>query len=341
MDIKNLGQVFTPLWVVDKMINLISIKNPNLILEPCCGSGNFYNRLKEKFKNVVGIEIDNRITCKDAIIENYFKTKYTADVIITNPPYVDFKNIINKPKSDNLIHKPNLYLYFLEKMLDDLNNKGELIIIVPANVFVISSAKKLIEKIYNEYSITYFKLLDENIWDKVNVATAIVKIVKEKNNKNKIKYFYKNGKIFFGEKPKFDEKFVIKVGGVFGNNNALEKGNFGFVVSTTEKDKKLKYLKYEPNKWIRPVPLKPEKFSYQIFVNGRTRNLKPFYVLDFQKEKEFIYYDGAVLSIFVNCNKRKTLKIVDKLNKINWGKLGIKYDGRYIFSQSILDAILN
>lgn len=341
MDINNLGQVFTPLWVVDKMIGLIKIKNPKLVLDPCCGTGNFYRKLKEKFENVVGVEIDRKIAYKDAIVMDYFKTNFKPDVIITNPPYVDFKNIKNKAMTKYLFHKPNLYLFFVEKMLEDLNDKGELIIIVPSNIFVISSAKKLNEKIFNEYSITYFEMLKENIWDNANVATAIIKIVKEKDNRDRLKYFFKNGKIFFGEKPVFNEKFIIKVGGVFKSNRLLEKGNCGFVVSTTEGDGKLKYLKYEPNEMIRPVPIKPEKFSYQIFVNCRTRNLKPFYVLGFQKENEFIYYDGSVLSLFVDYDKRKTLEIVDRLNKIDWGKLGVKYDGRFVFSQSILNAILN
>ncbi|MDC8917003.1 N-6 DNA methylase [Metamycoplasma hyosynoviae] len=46
---KLLGQVFTPQFIVEKMINLISIKNPNLILEPSSGTGNFYFELIKKY----------------------------------------------------------------------------------------------------------------------------------------------------------------------------------------------------------------------------------------------------------------------------------------------------
>ncbi|MGZ9413606.1 N-6 DNA methylase [Mycoplasma sp. Z386] len=45
---KNLGQVFTPEFIVKKMIKLISIQNPKRILEPSSGTGNFYYKLKEK-----------------------------------------------------------------------------------------------------------------------------------------------------------------------------------------------------------------------------------------------------------------------------------------------------
>ena len=122
-----LRQVFTPSFIVNKMISLIGIKEPSLILETSSGSGNFYFPLKEKYKNVIGIEIDESIAHKGAINKSYFETNYKPDVIIGNPPYVDFKNIISKPKSDKLIHKPNLYLFFLEKALSDLKDNGELI----------------------------------------------------------------------------------------------------------------------------------------------------------------------------------------------------------------------
>ncbi|MDD7837458.1 N-6 DNA methylase [Metamycoplasma hyosynoviae] len=46
---KLLGQVFTPQFIVEKMINLISIKNPNLISEPSSGTGNFYFELIKKY----------------------------------------------------------------------------------------------------------------------------------------------------------------------------------------------------------------------------------------------------------------------------------------------------
>ncbi|MDC8900330.1 N-6 DNA methylase [Metamycoplasma hyosynoviae] len=63
---KLLGQVFTPQFIVEKMINLISIKNPNLILEPSYGTGNFYFELIKKYdkNNVKAIEIDKKIAHK-------------------------------------------------------------------------------------------------------------------------------------------------------------------------------------------------------------------------------------------------------------------------------------
>lgn len=59
MDMKNdfnkefMGQVFTPSLIVDKMINLITINNPKLILEPSSGTGNFFFKLQKKYKNML------------------------------------------------------------------------------------------------------------------------------------------------------------------------------------------------------------------------------------------------------------------------------------------------
>lgn len=335
-----LGQVFTPKFIVDKMINLISIKKPKLILEPSSGSGNFYNELIKKYKNVVGIEIDEKIAHQNAIISSYFHTNYKPDIIIGNPPYVDFKNIINKPKNSILIHKPNLYLYFLEKALHDLQSDGELIWIVPAAIFTTSSSNKLNEIIYSNYSITYFELIPENIWENASVPTAIVKIVKTKNHKDKKDYFFSNGKILFGNKINLLNSIIVKVGGASGFNSSLQSGNVPFVTSSTERTKELKNILYEPNKWIRPVPKPPKDFTYQIFVNCKTRNKTPFYMLNLQQEKEFINYDASVLCLFVDCDKKQVVKIINKLNSIDWEKMGILRDGRFHFTQSVLSAIL-
>ncbi|QGZ97356.1 N-6 DNA methylase [Mycoplasma sp. NEAQ87857] len=341
MKVKELGQVWTPKNIVDKMINLITVKSPNLILEPSSGTGMFYNELIKKFNNVIGVEIDPSIAHKNAIIASYFDTNYQPDVIIGNPPYVDFKNIQNLPKSNFLIHKPNLYLFFIEKALNDLKQNGELIFIVPSAVFTSTSSYKLNEKIYKEYSITYFELIDENVWQNASVPTAIIKIIKTKNHIDKINYFYSNGKILFGDKPKqMDGIMMVKVGGASGFNSSLKKGDVPFVVSHTERTKQLNYIEYQPKDWIRAVPKPPKDFTYQIFVNCKTRNKNPFYILE-NEPANFINYDASVLCLFVNLDLNETKMLVKKLNNINWEMLGIKRSGRFHFSQSILSAIVS
>lgn len=334
-----LGQVWTPDFIVKKMVNLITIKNPQLVLEPASGSGRFYHLLKAKYDNVVAIEIDPRIAHQGAIIKSYFGTNYQPDVIIGNPPYVEFKKIQNRPQSQLLIHKPNLFHYFLEKALNDLKVNGQLIWIIPANVFTNTSARKLNELIYQNYSITYWEEVKENVWENAAIATAIVKIVKTKNHPDQLDYFFSNGKIIFGPKIKTD-LVNIKVGGASGFNNLLSKGNVDFVNSQTERTKKTIAIKYEPKKWIRPTPKAPENFTYQIFVNCKTRRTQPFYMLEWLKTGEFINYDAGVLCIYTFGTKANAIKLMKQLNQFDWQKAGIKKDRRYHFSQSILKAIL-
>lgn len=338
---KQLGQIWTPDFIVKKMLNLITIKDPELVLEPASGCGRFYFPLKKLYQNVIGVEIDQAIAHQDAIISDYFKTNYQPDVSIGNPPYVAFKMIKKRPNHSILIHKPNLFHYFLEKALNDLKANGELIWIIPANVFTNTSARHLNELIYQNYSITHWEMVAENVWEDAAVATAIIKIVKCQNHHERLEYFFANGKIIFGSKIKTKQAIVIKVGGVSGFNNFLKAGNVHFVTSQTERTKSLIAIKYEPKKWIRPTPKPPEGFRYQIFVNCKTRNLQPFYMLDWLAEGEFVNYDGATLCLYTFGTRSEAINLIKQLNYFDWAKAGIKKDGRFHFSQGILKAILN
>ena len=337
----HLGQVWTPAPIVKKMLKLITIKNPQLILEPASGTGCFYwALLKAQYKNVIGIEIDPRVAHQNAHIDSYFNTNYRPDVIIGNPPYVAFKAIQNRPINTKLIHKPNLYHYFLEKALSDLQPNGQIIWIIPANIFTNSSAQILNQIIYQNFSITHWELINENVWANAAIATAIVKIVKTPNHPASLKYYFSHGKIIFGSKLNCNQHVVIKVGGASGFKQQLLPGTTKFVTSQTERTKSLQAIDYQPQQWIRPVPQPPQGFTYQIFVNCKTRKTQPFYLLKTAKS-QFIHYDAAVLCLYTFGSKQQTINLMNKLNRFDWTNCAIKRSGRYHFSQSILKALLN
>lgn len=105
--VKDLGEVFTPLWVVNDMLDLVEpITIEQTFLEPTCGNGNFVveiyrrkfklcknkNDFEVALKSVVGIDImqDNIDECKkrvkDLLAE--FGRKENYDFIINNHIFV-------------------------------------------------------------------------------------------------------------------------------------------------------------------------------------------------------------------------------------------------------------
>ena len=144
--VKELGQYFTPKFVAEFMVSLITKPKDSLILDPCAGTGVFLSALIEAgYRNIHAYEIDQtlpnyspiKITYKD-FLEVKPEEKY--DVIIGNPPYVRWKNI---PKQWRDKFRSNNYWSFIMNGLSDLTYAfiyhsvnmlkpgGELIFITP------------------------------------------------------------------------------------------------------------------------------------------------------------------------------------------------------------------
>ena len=339
-NVKTLGQVFTPNRIVKRMIDLITIEKPK-ILEPSSGDGAFYNQLINKYTDVKGIEFDKTVAHKGATVMNFFDDFDKYDVIIGNPPYVDHKEIkCSTPK-----HKPaNLYLLFLEKSLNQLKDNGELIFIMPTTWLTSTSASALTTKINNDFSIQYFEVVNENVWDNAAVTTAIVKIKKGNNHKKLPYYMTSNNKIIMGKRGSLSYKgnITIKVGAVSGNNKKYKKSGKGsslFIDSSTERTGKRVNMIYKQDEWTRKVPT-PPIFTYQIFVNAKTRKDKPFYMLEQRMCEQFLY-DGAVICIYSDMSLQETKEIMNKLNNLDWKAMGIYTNGKHNFTQSILKGVLN
>ena len=114
-DVKTLGQIFTPSWLVDEMLALR--RNWGRVLEPSAGDGQFIRDLET---SAVGIEIDPAHIC-DTRVENadFFchDTANLYDTIAGNPPYVRFQDI--RPQTRQMLDtapfdcRSNLYLFFI------------------------------------------------------------------------------------------------------------------------------------------------------------------------------------------------------------------------------------
>lgn len=69
----------------------------------------------------------------------------------------------------------------------------------------------------------------------------------------------------------------------------------------------------------------------RIYVNGKTRRSRPFFVHDCPN------YDGSVLAIFPHDPKVDVHALAEALNGVEWSDLGFVCDGRFLFSQRSLE----
>jgi len=165
-NVEQYGQVFTPQFIVDEMLGLK--KNSGRVLEPSCGDGAFFKNIP----NCVGIELDNNFKGNGVLNIDFFdySVKEKFDTIIGNPPYVRYKDILESTKkkiNSNLFdERSNLYLFFIEKCINHLNDKGELIFITPRDFLKATSSIKLNKFIFDNGTVTdLIDLGDKKIFD--------------------------------------------------------------------------------------------------------------------------------------------------------------------------------
>ena len=125
-----MGQFFTPHEICRDMVNVLSPSSSEMILDMCCGMGNFFNHLPNQH-NAYGFDIDGKAISvakylyPNAHIEKcdiqQYRPEQHFDAIIGNPPF----NL----KFDFRLSQE----YYIDKAYHLLNPAGFLMIIVPAS----------------------------------------------------------------------------------------------------------------------------------------------------------------------------------------------------------------
>ncbi|MDR1544007.1 MAG: class I SAM-dependent methyltransferase [Prevotellaceae bacterium] len=365
-NVEQLGQVFTPQFIVNEMLQLR--RNFGTTLEPSSGAGAF----SENLPNCVSIEIDQKHCTKNSLNVDFFdySVENKFDTIIGNPPYVRYQDILQstKEKLNNTLfdERTNLYLFFIEKSIKHLNPYGELIFITPRDFLKATSSIKLNDFIFQNGTITdIIELGDKKIFDGAQPNCIIWRFEKDnfsrRTNVQK-EFVLANGQLLFTENYypiHFNDVFSVKVGAVSGNDKifANEKyANEEFVCSSTQKTGETRkmifnikndYLEqhkqellqrrirqFDETNWWQWGRLHHISIKKRIYVNSKTRNKKPFFTHDCKN------YDGSVLAIFPNNQQVNETELCEKLNSVNWHELGFVCDGRYIFSQKSLENSL-
>lgn len=374
--IKNLGQVYTPEKIVKLMFHLSQKEGD--ILEPSAGDGAFTKWIKENSeRKITSIEIDPHNNQLDFIIMDFFD--YDVNIkfptIIGNPPYVSFKNITKEtldkiqsiPYISSYDNRTNLYIHFIRKCVEHLEDDGEMILITPREFIKATSSIKLNNFLYDSGTITdWYEYGDQVVFKGYSPTVVVWRFQKNdfsrktRTNEGLKEFKINDGQISFTKGDdnfiKFSDLFFVKVGAVSGMDQIFtsENGNQMFVSSFTKRTGKLKKMFYNikhpdlfefkdklmdrkiknfnENNWWHWGRGLYESNSDRIYVNCKTRDNKPFFL------NENKYYDGSVLAIFPKSGIDMT-RAVDFLNKVDWYELGFKVGGRLCFTQKSLENV--
>ena len=151
--INRMGQVFTPSNIVNLMVELI--KNKGAVLEPSAGDGAFLSALSER--DVDAVELSPVLYERLCVRYPFANVQYgdffdlsiskKYSTIIGNPPYVRYQDILlftKKRLTSSLFdRRTNLYLFFIERCVRLLEDRGEMIFITPRELITSHFCKKI------------------------------------------------------------------------------------------------------------------------------------------------------------------------------------------------------
>ena len=248
MNRHKLGQYFTTNIELKDAVKSFILNQPDVILEPSCGRGDLISYIP--YINFDAYEIDDSIEFlpeiqKDSITIGDFITinidkKYKT--IIGNPPYV-------KTSSGNL------YLDFTNKCIDLLEEKGELIFIIPSDFFKLTSASELLNKMTKEGTFTHiYHPHNERLFEGASIDVLVYRYVKDKTlekityyNSEKLYMINTNGIITFSDKiisdsVRIGDIFDVYVGMVSGKEEVFKNEKLGDMKVRNGKDKLDTYI---------------------------------------------------------------------------------------------------
>ena len=246
-----LGQYFTTNTVLKNKVSELVLNNPDVILEPSVGQGDLV-QIIHNTNNKIRFdmyEIDKSIEMLDNIptnviyqdfIEQDVKKKYIT--IVGNPPFVRTK-------------KGNLYIDFIEKCYNLLENNGELIFIIPSDFFKLTCAAKLLDIMITNGTFTHiFHPHNEKLFLNASIDVIVFRYCKNITLKKEVLYndellyvINNKGLITFNKNVNlssvsFKEYFEIYVGTVSGKESVYKNKDHGNIEVLNGENKVDKYI---------------------------------------------------------------------------------------------------
>lgn len=251
---QELGQYFTTNEELRNKVLEFMLNKPDVILEPSVGQGDLIQAILENNKkiNFDMYEIDTKIKMLDGVptnviygdfLEQNIKKKYKT--IVGNPPFVRTSS-------------GNLYIDFIEKCYNLLDNNGELIFIIPSDFFKLTSASKLLNVMITNGSFTHiYHPHKENLFANASIDVIVFRYCKNSSLKKEVLYnnnllyiINNDGLITFNKNENtsavsFKDYFDIYVGLVSGKENVYKNDEYGNIELLTGENKIEKYIYIE------------------------------------------------------------------------------------------------
>ena len=176
---KEKGIFYTDTELASQIIKFLDLPKNSIILDPCCGTGNFLTMAKELgYERIYGADIDkgaislakknidrNNIGILDTLgndaeyILNKFNLSEPVDAVIGNPPYAPIAKDIMIDTSDYLFLRKvkdsgsNLFIAAMYRAFDLIKSNGTISYIIPKNFLHVASYAMLRKTILNEKKI--------------------------------------------------------------------------------------------------------------------------------------------------------------------------------------------
>lgn len=252
---RDLGQYFTKNVALQSKVCQWILNKPTCILEPSVGRGDLVMAViqtvpKATFDMFDKYEIDTTIKMLDGITGVIFGDFLTQKIdkkyktIIGNPPYVRTKS-------------GNLYIDFIDKCVKLLEDDGELVFIVPADLFQLTSAARVLDSMMQAGTFTHvWHPHNEKMFENATIDVVVFRYQKSPNlakkavyNGRKLNVINNNGLITFSDalpqaKQMFNSIFDIYVGLVSGKDEVF-KTQLGNIQVLTGENKLDKYILVE------------------------------------------------------------------------------------------------